>query len=223
MSYIDRIASLMGNRESGVVALFSDGTIVTWIQPLHTILARCDWGDSYRENPSVSSAERFVSRYCRYADEIPLSEFEGSVQEYLSDCLRILLWHMAHDIDDGAENELDDFWEWDVDQASFERSSLTGAETVEQDIAAFTGLLENNQEFAIGKERFCLQSFEDEEYGCAYTLCKIVPDSFTDEDTGETFPVERVEPVFRASSPGILYAKCLAYAAANLLYKCCTN
>lgn len=211
MSYIDRIASLMGNRESGVVALFSDGTIITWIQPLRTILARNDWEDSYREDPSVSLAERFVSHYCKYADEIPLSEFEGSVQGYLSDCLQCLLWHMAHDPDDRAGNESDEYWEWDDLQDSFEHSSLTGADTVEQDIAAFTGLLEDNQEFAIGKEKFCLQSFEDEEYGCAYALCKIVPDAFTDEETGETFPVERVVPVFQASSPGILYAKCLAY------------
>lgn len=211
MSYINRITSLMGNRESGVVALFSDGTIVTWIQPLRTIFASNEWGDSYRENPSVDSAGRFVSHYCKYADEIPLSEFEGSVQEYLSDCLQCLLWHMAHDLDDRAGNEADEYWEWDVDQASFERSSLTGAETVEQDIAAFTVLLENNQAFAIGGEQFFLESFEDEEYGFVYALRKLFSDSFTDEDTGETFPVERVAPVFQASTPGILYAKCLAY------------
>lgn len=223
MSYIDRIASLMGNRESGVVALFSDGTIITWIQPLRTIFARNEWEDSYRENPSVSLAERFVSHYCSISDEIPLSEFKGSEQEYLSDCLQYLLWYMAHDRDERAGNESDEYWEWDDLQDSFEHCSLTGAETVEQDIAAFTVLLENDQEFAIGGEQFCLQSFEDEEYGCVYALCKIVPDSFIDEDTGETFPVERVVPVFQASTPGILYAKCLAYAAANLLYKCCTN
>ena len=100
-----------------------------------------------------------------------------------------------------------------VDQEHFEHGSLTGAETVEQDIAAFSELLANNREFAMGNERLCLQSFEDDEYGRVYVLCKIIPDSFMDEDTGETFPVERVVPVFQASSPGILYAKCRAYRA----------
>lgn len=168
MSYIDRISSLMGTRKSGMVALLSDGTAVVWLQPLHTIFARCDCEDSYRECDSVAEAERFMSHFAGQRDERPLTELG---------------------------------------------CSLTGAETVEQDIAAFSGLLEDNREFAIGDERFCLQSFEDEECGCVYALCKIVPDSFTDEETGETFPVELVVPVFQASRPGILYAKCLAYAA----------
>ena len=213
MSYIDRIASLMGNRESGVVALLSDGTAVVWIEPLHTVFARNDeWGDSYLEGATNTAAERFISRLAEQSEMLPLDRLGCPEQETLSDCLRCLLWHMAHDTDDRAGNESDEYWEWDVDQESFERSSLTGAETVEQDIAAFTGLLEDNREFAIGDGRFCLHSFEDEECGCVYALCKIVPDSFTDEETGETFPVERVVPVFRASRPGILYAKCLAYA-----------
>lgn len=212
MSNIDRISSLMGTRKSGMVALLSDGTAVVWLQPLHTIFARCDCEDSYRECDSVAEAERFMSHFAGQRDERPLTELGCSEQKFLSDCLWSLLWDMAHDPDNHAGNESDEFREWDVDPVSFEHSSLTGAETVEQDIAAFTGLLEDNREFAIGDGRFCLQSFEDEECGCVYTLCKIVPDSFTDEETGETFPVERVVPVFRANRPGILYAKCLAYA-----------
>ena len=161
MSYIDRIASLMGNRESGVVALLSDGTAVVWIEPLHTVFARNDeWGDSYLEGATDTAAERFISRLAEQSEMLPLDRL-------------------------GCP---------------------------EQDIAAFTGLLEDNREFAIGDGRFCLHSFEDEECGCVYALCKNVPDSFTDEETGETFPVERVVPVFRASRPGTLYAKCLAYA-----------
>ena len=213
MSYIERIASLMGNRESGVVALLSDGTAVVWLQPLHTIFACCEWAESYQECKSVAEAERFATHFAEQLDELPLTQLGCSEQEYVSDCLWSLLWDMAYDPDDRAGNETDDFWEWNVDQESFERSSLTDAETVEQDIAAFTVLLENNQEFAIGDEQFCLQSFEDEEYGCVYALCKTVLDSFTDEETGETFPVELVNPVFQASTPGILYAKCLAYRA----------
>lgn len=61
MSYIDRISSLMGTRKSGMVALLSDGTAVVWLQPLHTIFARCDCEDSYRECDSVAEAERFMS------------------------------------------------------------------------------------------------------------------------------------------------------------------
>ena len=43
------------------------------------------------------------------------------------------------------------------------------------------------------------------------TVKKIIDNYIPDEETGETFPVERVEPVFQASTPDILYAKCLAY------------
>lgn len=216
MSYIDRIASLMGNRESGVIALLSDGTIITWIQPLRTILARNDWEDSYREDPSVSLAERFVSHYCKYADKVPLSEFEGSEQEYLSDCLQCLLWHMAHDPDDRAENESDDFWDWDEDPDFPEPGLLTDAETVEQDIAAFFDLLDTEREFTIGDRNFCVSSPGDEDNPQVYTLYETCPESFTDEETGETYELTRCVPVFRASTPGILYAKCRKYAAARL-------
>ena len=92
----------METGKSGVVALLEDGTVIVWIEPLRTIFSRNDWEDSYIERPSVSSAERFVSRYTELSDEIPLSELPCSEQECLAVCLRGLLWDMAHDLDGRA-------------------------------------------------------------------------------------------------------------------------
>ena len=205
-----RLQTLMGSGKSGVVALLDNGTVIVWIEPLRTIFANNEWEDSYMENPSVISAGRFVSGYIEQSDEIPLSELPVSEQECVAECLRRLLWDMAHD-DDCADNESDEYWNWDIDQNCFESGSLTGAETLEQDIADFFQFLDSDREFSIGDKRFNVYSSDDDECGTAYVLSEILPDTFTDEDTGENFEITRCAPVFRASTPGILYAKCRAY------------
>ena len=148
----------METGKSGVIALLSDGTAVVWLQPLRTIFATGEWGYSYRECDSTVSAERFADYYAGQSDEWPLTELERSEQEFVSDCLWRLLWAMAHDPDFDMENESDNYWEWDVDQDRFERESLTGAETLEQDIAAFFNLLAKGEGFKIGDQQFTVSA-----------------------------------------------------------------
>ena len=205
----------METGKSGVIALLSDGTAVVWLQPLRTIFATGEWGDSYRECDSTASVERFADYYAGQSDEWPLTELERSEQEFVSDCLWRLLWAMVHDPDFDMENESDNYWEWDVDQDRFERESLTGAETLEQDIAAFFNLLAKGEGFKIGDQQFTVSASDGDETHPAFSLYEAFPEPFLDEETGVTFQVLRLKLVFRASTAAILYAKCRAYFASG--------
>jgi len=213
--YKDRLYSLMETGKSGKIALLSDGTAVVWLQPLSTIFATGEWGYSYRECDSIASAERFVDYYAGQSDELPLSESEYSEQEFVSDCLWRLLWAMAHDPDIDVENELDNYWEWDVDQDSFERESLTGAETLERDIATFFNLLAKGEGFQIGNKQFTVSASDGDKIRPVFSLYEASPEPFLDEETCLTYQVLRLKLVFRASSAAILYAKCRAFRASG--------
>lgn len=205
----------METGKSGVIALLSDGTAVVWLQPLRTIFATGEWGYSYRECDSTVSAERFADYYAGQSDELPLTELERSEQEFVSDCLWRLLWAMAHDPDFDMENESDNYWEWDVDQDRFERESLTGAETLELDIAAFFNLLAKGEGFKIGDQQFTVSASDGDKKRPVFSLYEAFPEPFLDEETGVTFRVLRLKLVFRASTAAILYAKCRAYFASG--------
>lgn len=205
----------METGKSGIVALLSDGTAVVWLQPLSTIFATGEWGDSYRECDSIASAERFADYYAGQSDELTLTELDRSEQEFVSNCQWRLLWAMAHDPDIDMENELDNYWEWDVDQDNFERGSLTGADTLDQDIAAFFNLLDKGEGFQIGNRQFTVSASDGDDTRPVFSLYEALPEPFLDEETGLTYQVLLLRLVFRASTAAILYAKCRAFRASG--------
>lgn len=216
-----RLNSLIENGKSGIVAYYDDDdTVVVWVDPLKTIYAQQEVCDFYRECATAADAERFLACYAGRTDSYPDSVLADpeKEKEYLSDSMWSLLWAMANDYES---------YEWlidmpdipEVDFKRFESVSVTGAETVEKDIAAFMLLVREAGEFGVSLENGETETFHvsgdypDDGDGRVYALYKTFPDSFTDESTGETIMVERNGLIIRADSVAVLYAKTREYVA----------
>lgn len=206
---VNRLNALMEKETSGIVARFEDDTVITWIHPLKTLFARQEWGDSYLACDSAADAENFLSGFAGQPCQCPISESGDAEQQYLSDCLWSLLWDMVHE-----EPEID----CEIDFDRFRLYPLTGAETVEKDIAAFLQLLGSHEIFKTphtGKDQssFCADIHQDDESGPIYILYRIIPEPFTDEKTGDNVQIDRYYPIIQADSAGSLYAKSRAFLA----------
>ena len=216
-----RLKALIENGKSGIVAYYDDDeTVVVWVDPLKTIYAQQEVCDSYREFATAADAERFLACYAGRTDSYPDSVLADpeKEKEYLSDSMWSLLWAMANDYNS---------YEWlidapdipEIDYKQFESVSVTGAETVEKDIAAFMQFVREAGEFIVslvnGKtETFHVSGdYPDDGEGRVYALYKTFPDSFTDESTGETITVDRNGLIIRADSVAVLYAKTREYVA----------
>jgi len=216
-----RLKSLIENGKSGIVAYYDDDdTVVVWVDPLKTIYAQQEVCDSYRECATAAAAERFLACYAGRTDSYPDSALADPEREkaYLSDSMWSLLWAMANDYES---------YEWlidmpdipEVDFKRFESVSVTGAETVEKDIAAFMQLVRAAGEFGVSLENGETETFHvsgdypDDGDGRVYALYKTCPEPFTDESTGETVTVDRYRLIIRADSVDVLYAKTREYLA----------
>ena len=216
---ITRLKSLIENGKSGIVAYYDDDdTVVVWVDPLKTIYAQQEVCDSYRECATAADAERFLACYAGRTDSYPDSVLADpeKEKEYLSDRMWSLLWAMANDYES---------YEWlidmpdipEVDFKRFESVSVTGAETVEKDIAAFLQLVRESGEFTVypsagGQVTFKAERVEDKRE--VYVLYKRIPEPFiVDNTTGETITVDRMVMQIQAASIAVLYSKTREYVA----------
>ena len=101
------------------------------------------------------------------------------------------------------------------DYRRFMSVSVTGEPTLESDIAAFLRMKSENGEIKMelrtigdGVEEYCI--CRD---GENYVLSRVFLDPFTDDETGKTYQITRLEPVLWSGSLGALYARYRALLA----------
>ena len=219
-SAIERLNTLIAKGLSGIVANFDDGTVVTWIHPLATIFARQEMGDSYRECDYVGEADQFLSRFSGRVIGHDVPEPGVPETDYLAECQWSLLWHMVHDWDYSDDPTFD--VEFDYDR--FRNHPLLGSETLEDDLNAFFQFAVNQREFTIATaenklEPFYVDTFENDDpedgFVRSYSLNRVVPEPYVDDETGESFTIHRYVPILQTDSLAVLYAKSRAYFANN--------
>lgn len=211
---INRLHSLMDKGLSGVIAILDDGTVVMWINPLKSVLATSEWLDNYRECATAEVAERFIAGYADQVSELVDDNDERFDTEYLQDNLETLLWEMAHEDSTNPDGDMRDE-AGKPDYKRFMSVSVTGEPTQESDIAAFYRMKSENGEITMklhavggGVEEYCI--CRD---GENYVLSRVFLDPFTDDETGKTYQITRVEPVLWSGSLGALYARYRALLA----------
>ena len=210
----NRLHTLMDKGQSGVIAILDDETVVMWINPLKTVLADGAWGDQYRECATTGDAERAISSYAKWAVECPADGDKRYDNKFFQDNLEHLIWIMAHEDSTNPDGDIRD----EADEPDFKRFmsvSVTGEPTLESDIAAFLRMESENGESEMelravggGVEKYCI--CRD---GESYVLSRVFLDPFTDDETGKTYQITRLEPVLWSGSLGALYARYRALLA----------
>ena len=196
----NRLHALMDKGQSGVIAILDDGTVVMWINPLKSVLATSEWLDNYRECATAEVAERFIAGYADQVSELVDDNDERFDAEYLQENLETLLWEMAHEYSTNPDGDMRDEAD-NPDYKRFMSVSVTGEPTLESDIAAFLRMKPENGEYCIYRD------------GENYVLSRVYLDPFTDDETGKTYQITRLEPVLWSGGPGALYARYRALLA----------
>ena len=212
----NRLRTLMDKGQSGVIAILDDGAVVMWINPLQSVLATSEWLDNYRECTTAEVAERFISGYAGQVSELIADNDERFDAGYLQGNQETLLWEMAHEYSTNPDGDMRD----EADNPDYKRYmsiSVTGEPTLESDIAAFFRMKSENEKITMklravggGVEEYCICR-DDENY----VLSKVYLDPFTDDETGKTYQITRLEPVLWSGGPGALYARYRALLAVN--------
>ena len=210
----NRLHALMDKNQSGVIAILNDETVVMWIDPLKTVLASDEWLNNYWECATVEIAERNIADYANLVSELIDDNDERFDAVYLQEYLETLLWEMAHEDSTNPDGDMLD----EVDKLEYKRYmsvSVTGEPTQESDIAAFYRMKSENGEITMklhavggGVEEYCI--CRD---GENYVLSRVFLDPFTDDETGKTYQITRLEPVLWSGSLGALYARYRALLA----------
>lgn len=210
----NRLHALMDKGQSGVIAILDDETVVMWINPLRTVLADGAWGDQYRECATAGDAECAVSSYAQWAVECLADDDRRFEDKYFQESLEHLVWIMAHEDSANPDGDLRDEAD-NLDYDLFMGTSVTGAATLESDIAAFLRMKSENGEIEMelravegGVGKFCISHGED-----GYVLSKEYLEPFTDDETGKMYQITRLEPILWSDSPGALYARYRALLA----------
>ena len=210
----NRLHALMDKGQSGVIAILDDGTVVMWINPLRCVFASSEWLDNYRECATAEVAERFIAGYAGQVSELVADNDERFDTEYLQDNLETLLWEMAHEDSTNPDGDMRDE-AGKPDYKRFMSVSVTGKPTLESDIASFFHMESENGEIKMelrtigdGVEEYCI--CRD---GENYVLSRVFLDPFTDDETGKTYQITRLEPVLWSGSLGALYARYRALLA----------
>lgn len=212
----NRLLTLVNSNKSGIIVLCCNPLeehareSMAYIHSLGYIYTSNSVEIRYFPIDDKESLNKALREFSNRADEILVHDYKNDEQNLIDSVLKSLLWDMAHEIERDCDNSL-----WSAPSEirnfdSFWNFNLGLADTLEEEVRVFLQLLSKSGEFTIGNQTFCASVGSDGERDL-WTLYTVSNETFTDDDTGERFPIRRFHPVIMCEKWETLYAKSRAY------------
>ena len=212
----NRLLTLVNSNKSGIIVLCCNPLeehareSMAYIHSLGYIYTSNSVEIRYFPIDDKESLNKALREFSNRADEIPVHDYKNDEQNLIDSVLKSLLWDMAHEIERNCEDSL---WSAPAEIRNFDsfwNFNLGLADTLEEEVRVFLQLLSKSGEFTIGNQVFCTSVGSDGERDL-WTLYTVTDDTFTDDETGESFPIRRFHPVIMSKKWETLYAKSSAY------------
>ena len=212
----NRLLTLVNSNKSGIIALCSNPfeeharESMAYIHSLGYIYISNSVEIRYFPVDDKESLNKALREFSNRADEISVRYYKEDELNLLDSAIKSLLWDMAHEIERNGEDSL---WSAPAEIRNFDsfwNFNLGLADALEEEVCVFLQLISKSGEFTIGNQTFCVSVGSDGERDL-WTLYTVTDDTFTDDETDESFPIRRFHPVIMSEKWETLYAKSRAY------------
>ena len=211
----NRLKKLRNAGKSGIVGLggdidnSSELLYFVYFHSLDYVFVRTNLHvSSYFHVEHDNLLQKALRGFSEIARDMSESEYEQFESKHLQSMFGDLLWHMAHEIetDNHTYHESSETWEIPCvldDYDHFWSFTLGFAADLESDALGFYENSLKGAEFSVcGKDFLVRHDLQDS----SWTLYYVYPEPFADDETGETFIVQRLLRIISCDNWRSLYA-----------------